>query len=280
MSKERVSIVTDSTCDLPQEIIEKYDIGVAPVDMSFGNEAITIDASFSLDKFLTELKTNPIHPTTAAASPSKYVGVYQEKPGNIISIHLGSGYSQVYNNSVLAAKELPERNVTTIDSESLSLGLGFMAWEAAFMAQQGHDVPTIKTHVEDLVRRTSVFASMNTLDYAIKGGRISKIEGRLGSMLSIKPILKFQENDLDTEKIRTRKKSLARMLEIAKTSGPLERVGVVHSGEGADKHAGELADRISEFFDGTIVYGEITPVIVVHSGPATVGMILVRGKQN
>jgi DegV family protein with EDD domain len=281
MSKEHhpISVFTDAACDLPSAVVEEYNIGVVPIKLTFGEEDVTVDQSFTLQEFLHKIKASPYHPTTGAETFSTYASMYKETPNDIVSIHLGSGYSAVHDAAVIGAKELPERDITVVDSKSLSLGLGFMAWEAAVMAKDGYSAESIKKHIDEMSERTSVFASMETLDYAVKGGRINKIEHWVGTRLKQKPILKFHDNELDAERIRTRKKSLARMLEIAQTYGPLEKVGVIHSGEGADKHAEILADQISDFFDGQIIFGEITPVIVAHSGPGTVGMILLREKQ-
>jgi len=186
----------------------------------------------------------------------------------------------MYNNARLAAGEEDPDRISVVDSGTTSLALGFMAIQASLWARQGFSKEAIMVKLEEMKKRTNMFASLNTIQYAHKGGRIDHLSFILGSALHLKPILEISGNELKSResRIRTRKESLRRLVDIARGLSPLEMVGVVHAG--CPKDAEEVAGRISEFHNGTIVMGDIGAALAVHAGPDAIGIAAVQKEQD
>lgn len=137
-----------------------------------------------------------------------YITVYQQHSGNIISVHLGSGFSAIFDSAEAAAREVGER-VHPFDSRSASFGVGFMAIKAADLTMEGATVEQILAELDDMRGRTTVVAALDTLDNLQKGGRASRVQNLFGSLLDIKPILEIKNNEFSLiDKVRTRSKSL------------------------------------------------------------------------
>jgi len=244
----------------------------------FGEHSFLDKVTITQKDFLKMLQDkNQPHPTTGASSPEIYKTIYDGHPDtDIISIHVASKLSAIHKHAILASEELNTKRISVVDSETVSLGLGLMVLKAIELSENGLSVTDILSQLEDMKSRTSLFASLNTLEYIEKGGRISKLKGLLGSILALKPILQIAHNEIVPYKsnIRKRTQSLQELKIIAEHHMPLEQVGVVHVD--AEKEANDLANEISEFFTGNILLSEIGPALTVHAGPKAVGVALVR----
>ena len=204
----------------------------------------------------------------------EYLSVYEKHPGDIISVHLGSGYSAIFSTPEAAAREAGER-VHPFDTGSASLGVGFMAIKAADLAMQGATVEQILEELGDMRSRTTVMAALNTLDNLQKGGRASRVQYLFGSALQIKPILELKDNKIEViDRPRTRNKSLARLVELAENLMPLEQVAVLYAD--TPDVAEDLAVRIRDFYNGQIMIGNIGPALATHGGPGIVGVAAVK----
>ncbi len=164
-----VRIVTDSTCDLPVDIITKLGIRVLPLYIQVGNREYLDGIDITRDEFYKNLPTLPEHPTTAVPSPLKFHALYDaladEGASEVLSIHISSTLSAITNVARAAAAETTSVPVSVLDSRQLSLGMGFLVHTAAELARNGMTVKEILVALEDQIKRTHVWAVLDTLKY-------------------------------------------------------------------------------------------------------------------
>ncbi|MCK4296108.1 MAG: DegV family EDD domain-containing protein [Candidatus Marinimicrobia bacterium] len=192
-----IALVTDSACDLPQRIIDKYDIHIVPVRVSFGHSTYIDKITITPEYFYEMLKNEPVHPTTSQPPPSDFKNLYGfllSHYDSIISIHLTAASSGTYQNAVNAAKSFPDRKITVIDGKSLSVTLGFVVQEAARLISEGKNHDEVVSQTIEARPRTQLFVNIPSLKYLMKSGRVSKAKGLLANLLHLKPILNLDEN--------------------------------------------------------------------------------------
>lgn len=276
-----VRLVTDSTCDLPAETIEQYGIQVVPLYINVGKQGYLDGIDISREQFYKNLPTFPDHPTTAVPSPQKFRAIYDsladEGADEVLSIHVSKSLSAVVNVASVAASETNTVPVTVFDSQQLSLGTGFLVETAARMAAAGATMKDILIRLSDQVRRSHVFAALDTLEFLRRSGRMNGFMANLGALLQIKPILTMYAGTPTTEKVRTRDKALKRMYEMLKEIGAVERIAIVHAN--AAERVAELRQLAGSLISGLeIMAVDITPVIGAHIGPGAFGFAVVAAR--
>ena len=241
-----IRIVTDSTCDLPQEVIQKLGISVIPFFINIADEGFLDGIEITREDFYTNLPDYPAHPTTAIPGTRKFKQVYQtlvaEGATEILSIHISESLSGALSVAQSAAREFKQLPVTVLDSRQLSLGTGFQVEIAARMANEGHSLPEILSALSDIMSRTYVTAALKTLKYLRRSGRMGPFMTGLGSLLQIKPILTMQNGHPGSERVRTTKKAERRLIEILAEKQPIERFALLHTN--APKEAAAFHARI------------------------------------
>lgn len=269
-----VRIVTDSTSDIPRELAHEYGIHIVPAIVNFGMESFREGVDISTGEFFARLVASPTLPTTSQPSVGEFMQVYAEagKGGEpVLGIHLGSTFSGLFGAAQLASESMPEHNVTVYDSGLLSMGLGLMVMEAAEAAHAGTPLEQLLHLLDRLKQRTRVVAVLDTLEYLRRGGRLTRISATLGRILSIRPIIQVFDNRLEQlARTRHRENSLRRLLEIAQTHAPFDRLVVLHTA--AAEVADWFATRLAHLNFGTkpaII--EAGSVIGTHVGPGAIG---------
>ena len=270
-----VRIVTDSACDLPEPVCEELGIEVVPLTIRFGEREFVDRKELSTEAFWRELESSPVLPETAAPS----VGAFEETfrrlsddgADGIVCINLSGRLSATMQSAQVAAKSLDgERPIEIIDSLSASMGIGNLALHAARRAREDADMATIVREVLDMRDRQHVFATLDTLEYLRKGGRIGGAQAMLGSMLSIKPLIQVSDGVVEQAgKVRTRSKALKALVDHV-PAGKVELMSVLHA------NAPDL-DEFLEMLrplvpDAEVVVGTIGPVVGVHTGPRVIGV--------
>lgn len=273
-----IRVVTDSTCDLPAETITKYGIGVVPLYINVSKQGFLDGIDITREEFYTKLPTFATHPTTAVPSPQKFRALYDafagEGASKIISIHISSALSAVADVARSAAQEISSAQVTVLDGRQLSLGTGFLVETAAKLAAAGHSLNEIMAVLEAQIKRSHVFAALNTLEFLKRSGRMNRFVANLGALLQLKPILTMHDGKPTTERVRTRERAMKRLIEMLTAIGPLERVAIVHTH--APEFVAELRARATHLLPvGDILTEDITPVIGAHIGPGAVGFAVV-----
>jgi len=269
-----IRIVTDSTCDLPQEIIRKQGISVIPLYIHTGSNAYRDGVDLSRREFYEQLPSFRPAPTTAVPSPEvfrrSYEGLAAEGATEILSIHIAVKLSSMVEIAREAAKETTTVPVTVFDSRQLSLGMGFEVLTAAEAAAEGLPMSGILAMLEEQIERTHVFAALDTLEFLRRSGRMNFALSALGTLLQIKPLLKMYDGDPTAERVRTRSGAIKRLIELLLEFGPYEKAALLHSA--AAERARELLEEIRNLLPaGEIWMEEINPVIGAHIGPGVIG---------
>ncbi|HKI54960.1 MAG TPA: DegV family protein [Anaerolineales bacterium] len=273
-------IVTDGAADLLPEWSEEYGIDMIPVNILFGEKSYLQGVELDNEGFYSLVDETKRIPKTSQPSPHQFVEFYRkvaEKGDTILSIHITAKLSGTYASAIAAAEEIKDEfNVIPIDSASGSLGIGLMCREARKMEQAGKSIDEIVQYIEDIKYRVRVILTLDTLEYAKMSGRVKTLQAALASVLNVKPIAVLRDGDLNmTEKVRTRKASIERVIEMAREEYGAKPVylAIVHA---RDLKSGEgLLEQAKDSFNyQEIMIGELSISIAANLGPGTIGLIV------
>ena len=270
-----IRIVTDSSCDLPQQVADALGISIVPLSIRFGDDEYIDRTTITAAEFWAKCAASAELPQTVAPSPGQFEEVYRrlksEGATGIVVIALSSSLSFTLQSADLAAKAVAgDIDVRIVDSRNASLGVGLTAVECAERAKAGDSIDQIVAMAERLVPRTHVFGALDTLENLKKGGRIGGAKAMLASALSIKPLIEVRDGLVEEAgKQRTRGKALNSLLETLKNAGRVERLGVLHA-QCAD--IDDFVAKVREVYSGEIMVGDIGAVIGTHAGQGTIGI--------
>jgi DegV family protein with EDD domain len=271
------AIVTDSTSDIPPELLQKSNIFQIPVDLTLDGVTYLDGFDLSRNEFYRRLPTLEKLPTTASPSAGRFQELYQriftEGYREIISIHASSKLSGIFNAARLAALEF-NQTIKVVDSQQLSLGLGFQALEAARLAAEELPLDQILTRVQSIQDRVHVFALLDTFTYIHRSGRVSWAKARLGSILNIKPLVELTRGEVLNRGLARARKSGLRLLDEHLTRlGDLDHLAVLHTN--AEKMGQEFLDRVAPPQITTPLLMNVTTIIGTHVGPNGIGFAAV-----
>lgn len=276
-----IKIVTDSTCDLPQSIIDELGITVIPLYINFGGTGYRDGVDITRAEFYARLPQSDPLPTTAAPGHEVFKQVYDRLAADgatdVLSIHISESLSATMNVARVAAQETRSVRVTPLDSRQLSLGTGFVVEEAAKAARDGGSLDEIMARVNGLIPRVRVFAALDTMEFLKRSGRVSSLVAGLGGLLQVKPVLKMYDGQPDSDRVRTRSRAIGHLVHLLSQCSPLERVALVHT------HAAARAEEIRQLVEPMLPTKDIwsldiTPVIGTHIGPGAVGFACVSAQ--
>ncbi len=281
-----IKIVTDSTCDLPEEVIAEHDITIVPLYINMDGESYLDGVEISRQEFYERLPNCQDVPTTSAPGPGRVTKVYErlaeDGTTEIISIHISATLSNMVNVARIAADAVKGIiPVTVFDSSQITLGTGLLVQAAAEAVRAGSSVAQTVTALEERARRTYTFAALDTLEFLRRSGRVGWLQAGLGALLKIKPLLKMHQGEATTEKVRTTRGAFNRLSDLASELAPLEQLALVHA------HAQEKVETLRQHIEHLLpenelmpeqdpLIGEVTPVIGTHVGPNAVGLICVK----
>lgn len=275
-----IKIVTDTTCDLLPEMVKEHDITFVPINIQFGTDSYQEGVNMDWDLFYRKIEEMGILPTTSQPSVGEFTEVYRrlarEGADAIISTHVTAKLSGTYQSACLAAEEVKDEvKVYPHDSAAGAAALGLACVEASRMARAGKTPEEIVARLDEIRSRVNVLFVMENLEYPRKSGRVGGLAATLGSILNMKPIVSLEDGLLDmVEKVRTRKKSLDRLLDMMEervgTTDPVN-LGVVHSR--APEVGQEMLSRAQERFNCSESYlVELCASLTVHFGPGMIGL--------
>jgi DegV family protein with EDD domain len=275
-----VHIVTDSSCDLTEIETTTNSIGVVPLSIRFGDEEFIDREELSADAFYAKMASTGLLPETAAPSPGRFEQAFRGAAAvgasAVVCINLSGELSATVQSARNAATAVAgDIDVRVIDSRSLTGGLGTMVLEAAAAARNGADVDAVVALVESMIPRTEIYGGLDTLENLKQGGRIGSAKALLGSMLSVKPIIRITDGAVEEAgKQRTRKRALEWMRDQLFAEGTVEKLSILH-GQAPDIDI--FLDMISERYPREqIRLGTIGAVIGTHGGPGVIGMCYLR----
>lgn len=271
----KVAIVTDSSCDLPADVVAANSITVVPLTIRFGDVEFVDGKDLSPADFWARCAASDVLPGTAAPSPGAFEEAFRAAVAAgataVACINLSAKLSATSQAAEAAAKLAPEIPVAVVDSASVTLGLGMIVVECARRAASGASLEEVVTAAEDLARRTHVHGALDTLDNLKKGGRIGAAQALLGSILSIKPVVEVRDGAVEPgPKLRTRARSLQYLVDQVKAHPGTENLAVLH-GDAPDLET--LLDLLAPHFPREqIVVGDLGAVVGSHTGPRTIGV--------
>jgi len=273
-----IRIVTDSTCDLPDEWMRRHEIHVVPIHIQFGAETFRDRVTIDSPMFYGRIERDGVLPKTSQPPPGDFVEAYRAlaaQADEIISLHVTSKLSGTYDSARVAAEAVAERvKVYVFDSLAGSSILGYMCLEAARMAEAGKGAAEILKRLEATRPQANIFITLANLKFAQMSGRVGKLQSALASLLNVQPIVRLENGLLDmTERVRTRKKAIERILEMAR-----ERVGdapvnlsVLHA-QAADEAVEflEQAKQTLKCHEGFV--HDLALSLAVHFGPGALAL--------
>lgn len=275
-----VRVVTDSACDLPDDLIERHGIQVVPLTIRFGTEELIDRKELSTDEFWRRLADSDVLPETSAPSAGAFEAAFrrlvEDGATGIICINLSSKLSATMQSAQVAAQAVQaDCPVVVIDSLMVSMGLGSLCLTAAQQAADGDSLESIVANVTDRRNRSKLYGALDTLEFLKKGGRVGNARALLGTMLAIKPVLEVRDGVVEEAgKVRTRSKALRLLVDRVK-EGPFENLAVLH---GNAPDLDELLDLLEPLATrDQIVVGQIGPVIGTHAGPRVIGVTFQAG---
>ena len=268
-----IKIVTDSGSDLPLEVVKKLGITVVPVYIYFGEKAYKDGVDIGPDELYKRLVEGPIYPTTTQPMPADFAKVYGELSKDadaIVSIHLPTKVSGTYNaalQGIEAAK--PKCEVHVMDSSSVSVGLGIVAMAAARKAKAGGNLTEVLEETKKAISQTQIRALLDTLQYLLKGGRITKTKALVGTLLNVKPILTMREGEMvQAGMARSYAKGIEQLFEFVKSHPNLQEVAISHTT--VPEEAAALKKRIASIIgEERILMSRVGAGLGVHGGPGT-----------
>jgi len=270
-----VRVVTDSACDLPDDLVAKLDIEIVPLTIRFGSDELVDRRELSTDDFWRRLTESDVLPETSAPSAGAFEKSFRSLvdggADGIVCINLSSKLSATMQAAQVAAKAVRDDcPVEVVDSLHVSMGLGNLCITAARQAAEGESLESIVATVLDQRERTKLYGTLDTLEFLKKGGRVGNARALLGSMLAIKPVVEVRDGVVEEAgKVRTRSKALRLLVDKVKES-PVENLAVLH---GNAPDLGELLDMLDPLVGrDEIVVGQIGPVIGTHAGPRVIGV--------
>jgi DegV family protein with EDD domain len=270
-----VRIVTDSACDLPQSVADELGIEIVPLTIRIGGEEFVDRRDLTPAEFWARCAASPVLPETAAPSPGQFEEAYRKLAADgatsIVTVSLSGALSATMQSAELAARAVADEiQVTVVDSNSVTLGLGILATATARAAHEGRPHDEVAAHARDLADRTRVWGALDTLENLKKGGRIGGAKAMLASVLSIKPIVEVRNGKVEEGgKQRTRSRALAFLVDKLKSYGDVADLAVLQ----ADcDDVDQFVEMLRPHHRGEIVVGDIGPVVGSHTGRGTIGI--------
>lgn len=279
--KEKIGIITDSTCDIPREFLNKLGIKVLPLRIVYQGREYRDGVDITAEAVYAHLEQEV--PTTSLPSPqdaeSLLLSMKEQGYTHVLVIHLSSGLSGTGQMIGTVAEQIDGMTVKVIDSKSISMGLGFIVMEAARAVQAKMSFEAVCNLVSSVRDRLSVYFVLSTLEYLKKGGRIGKVSGTIGELLQLKPIITVNKEGLYTTfaKVRGKKQALDRLVGIAKEhiSKAASQIAVCYGG--AQEEAAYIIKQIGQLANvKELITSSVSPVIGVHTGPGTVGFAVLE----
>ncbi|MBN1400305.1 MAG: DegV family protein [Anaerolineae bacterium] len=269
-----IRIVTDSTCDLPEETIQRHAIVVLPLFINADGQGYRDGIDITRQEFYERLPGWTSPPTTAAPGPEVFRQTYErladEGATQVLSIHISASLSSTLGVARAGAEQTQKVPVTVFDSRQLSLGTGFLVERAAQAVEAGKEIVQILELLKEQIVRSHVFAALDTLEFLRRSGRVNWLVARLGSLLKVKPILRMYDGEPIAERVRTTEQAWRRMIGWLEELAPLERVAMVHTN--ALEQAEALYERVAHLLPkGQVPFMNVTPVLGVHLGPGAAG---------
>jgi len=279
----RIRVVTDSACDIPDEIARRLNIDIVSLSIRFDDEEFTDRVDLSPEEFWAKCKASKTLPETSAPSPGAFRVAYERARADgcdgVIVLTLSALLSGTNQSAVTGIGELADpMPVRVVDTKAVSMAEGLLVIDVAELAATGADLDQLVAHAESLVDKVGVVAMLDTLEHLIKGGRVGGARALLGQVLSIKPLLELKDGVVaEAGRSRTRSKALVAIVEVTKTHAPLKRLALVHGASSEVANLQALAVGIAT--ENPIIVTDMGPVVGTHGGPGIIGLCWIEASR-
>ncbi len=270
----KIKFVTDTVADLPQELIEKYDIAVVPTFVNYGGQSFADDGrELDREKFYDELPTMTSHATTAAPPPAlaeETLSRHFEGADHLFAIVTPAKLSATYNSFRIGGSGLPADKFTLIDSGQLAMAMGWQVVIGAEVAAQTGSVEATVDAIQRVQKNQALYCALQTMEYLRRSGRVGWAAAGLGALLQIKPILRIHDGEVHpAARIRTFNKAVDFMIDTIRQQGVLDRLAILHANnlDGAL----EIRERVKDILPQETIVTSVGPTLGVHIGPGSLG---------
>lgn len=275
-------IITDSTSDIPKDLINKYGIIELPLTVHFGDNEFRDKVDITTEQFFEMLVNSEELPTTSQVNPNSFIDVFRNELANgndIISIHISSELSGTYQAAMIAKESLDDDRISVIDSRTTTIALGMVVLKAAELSMQGVKREDIISVIDQYKKKVRIIIAVDTLKYLRKGGRLSGAQALIGDMLNIKPLLTVQDGKVIViDKARGQKKALKGIIELMKENMDMSCNNIISLANArCPDTVNELKNLIKDEFNATeFIETEVGSVIATHVGPGAFGVIFLE----
>lgn len=281
----KTAIVTDSTAWIPRDLVDKYNLTVAPQVLIWGEETLNDGIDIQPQEFYARIKTAKVMPTTSQVSIVTMQNIFSglvDKSFDVLGIFISSKLSGTVQSAIQGREALGKgaEKVHVLDSTSTAMAMGFQVLAAARAVESGANIGEAIAVAEKARQNTGVYFAVDTLEFLHRGGRIGGAQRFLGTALNLKPVLAVIDGRVEAiERIRTKSKAIDRVFDLVaeKVDGKSPvRVACLHAN--APDEARALLDRATKQLNAAeSIFTEVSPVVGNHAGPGTVGLAYMVG---
>ena len=276
----RVAIFTDSASDLDPTEAAARGITIVPLIVNFGPDSYRAGVDLSMDEFWQRMTApDAPFPTTAASSPGDFKAAYERAFADgaeaIVSVHVAGTLSGTIKSAQVARDMLPDREIHIVDSQGASMAQGILCRMGVEMAEDDRSAEEIAEALTERATDITIYLALDTLEYLKKGGRISGAQAAIGSLLSVKPIIRVKDGQVETaERVRTKGKARERMIELA-IEQPIERLSILHTMTPDVKaFRDEMLSRLPDIDPAAVSIEIVGASVGPHIGPGCIGVVM------
>jgi DegV family protein with EDD domain len=275
VTDHKVAIVTDSTADLPSQLVKSRGISIVPLTLNFEGRSLLDGVDIKPSEFYRKLPNATTHPTTSQPAPGRFAEMYSEllnDHSEIVSIHISEKLSGTFASAVQGAEMTDSKRVMVVDSELVSMSLGLVTLAAADIAARGANAKAIAEKVIAMRDDVQTYFSVATLEFLRRGGRIGRASALLGSVLQVKPVLCIRDGLVTPlERVRTFDRALNRIVELTREVDRGHGLCVIVGHADAEADAERVARELEPIAE-TLMIQPLGPVVGAHAGPGVVGV--------
>lgn len=275
----KIAVVTDSSALLPGDLANQYDIRTAPITVTWGTDAYLDGVEITPPEFYRRLREHPIHPSTTQPDPDDFIRLFDELANDYAGIVvplISSELNGAVRSASIAAEQFANMPIRVVDTRSTAMGLGFSVLAAARAASSGKSIDQVEQDARRVASMVKVFFVVDTLKFLHRGGKIGGAARHLGTAFALKPLFHLKDGRVDVlEQVRTKRKAVERMLELAQQSlnGDPVRASIMHAN--ALREGEALKKKVASLFQCSELHiTELSPVIAANTGPGTLGLAI------
>ncbi|MFH0913943.1 MAG: DegV family protein [Chloroflexota bacterium] len=273
----RIAVVTDSVACIPPDLVQKYGIQVAPVQITWDRQTYRDGIDMTPEQFYARLRTSKTLPTTSSGIQGEFLQIFEGLRGKVdgaVTIVLSGALGAAYTSACNAREMVSDLPIEVIDTRTAMMAQGFVVLEAAKVAARGGSLEEVAQAARVTIPKTHIIWAMETLEYLRRGGRVSLPQAVLASWLKVKPITAIRDGKVaPLARARTKPRAVDKVLELiaSEVSTTPLHAAVMHGD--VPQEAEEFKQRVASRFQcAELLVSEITPVIGTHTGPGTLGL--------